>query len=149
TTGQVRSIRVVKPLGFGLDEKAIEAAQKWTFKPALKDGCAIDMMAQIEVSFHLSPQSESNPDSEPVVVKTIKPKYSPEARKAGVTGTVNVSVVVDRQGRPQDIRVVKPLGFGLDEKAIEAVQKWKFKPAMTNGLPVDRQVQVQINFRLF
>ncbi len=58
-------------------------------------------------------------------------------------------IVVDAQGNVTDERVVKPLGLGLDEKAIEAVKTWKFKPAMRNGAPVPVRVMVEVTFRLF
>jgi len=58
-------------------------------------------------------------------------------------------LVVDSNGRPRDIRVVRSLGLGLDEKAIEAVRTWKFEPARKAGLPVAVQVNVEVTFRLF
>jgi TonB family protein len=61
---------------------------------------------------------------------------------------VQVSLVVDINGMPQEIRVVKPLGLGLDQKAIEAIQKWRFKPGMKDGKPVPVQAIVEVNFRL-
>lgn len=55
---------------------------------------------------------------------------------------------LDANGNTRDIRVTRPLGLGLDEKAIEAVSKWRFRPAMKNGRPVAVQAQVEVNFRL-
>jgi TonB family protein len=57
-------------------------------------------------------------------------------------------VIVDTEGKARDIRVVKSLGMGLDEKAIEAVQKWKFKPGMNKGAAVNVRAQIEVNFRL-
>jgi len=61
---------------------------------------------------------------------------------------VVLSIVVDEQGLPRSFKVVKPLGLGLDEKAIEAVQKWRFSPAKMNGKAVAVQATVEVNFRL-
>ena len=58
----------------------------------------------------------------------MEPEYSEEARKAKYQGTVLLYIEVDTDGRATNIRVVRSLGLGLDEKAIEAVKKWKFKP---------------------
>jgi len=58
-------------------------------------------------------------------------------------------IVVDAQGNVTDARVVKPLGLGLDEKAVEAVHTWKFKPAIRNGAPVPVRASVEVTFRLF
>jgi protein TonB len=55
---------------------------------------------------------------------------------------------VDDKGMPRNIRVVRPLGLGLDEKAIEAVQKWRFRPAMKDGHAVNVEATVEVNFRL-
>ena len=86
--------------------------------------------------------------SQPAVLFKVDPEYSEEARKAKYSGTVMLSVVVDESGKAQDIRVVKSLGMGLDEKAIEAVQKWKFKPGMKGGTAVKVRASIEVNFRL-
>lgn len=56
-------------------------------------------------------------------------------------------VVVTSEGKATNISVVKSPGMGLDEKAIEAVRKWRFKPAMKDGKPVDTRVPIEITFR--
>ena len=86
--------------------------------------------------------------SAPSVLYKVDPEYSEEARKAKYSGTVLLSVIVDKEGHARDIRVVKSLGMGLDEKAIEAVQKWKFKPGMNKGEAVNVRAQIEVNFRL-
>jgi TonB family protein len=88
--------------------------------------------------------------SAPIPIYKPEPAYSEEARKAKYQGTVVLWIVVDAQGNVSpDIRVVKPLGLGLDEKAVEAVRTWKFKPGMRAGVPVPVKVMVEITFRLF
>ncbi len=86
--------------------------------------------------------------SPPVLIHKVEPKYSEEARKAKYSGTVLLSIVVDSNGLPRDIHVIRPLGLGLDEKAIAAVAKWRFRPGMKDGHPVATQNQVEVNFRL-
>jgi protein TonB len=86
--------------------------------------------------------------SQPVLLVKVEPEYSEEARKAKYSGTVLLSIVVDATGMPRDIKVTRPLGLGLDEKAIEAVSKWRFKPAMKGGHAVAVQANVEVNFRL-
>lgn len=77
-----------------------------------------------------------------------EPEYSEEARKAKHQGTVMLQIVVDEKGVPRDIRVVRKLGLGLDEKAIEAVSKWRFKPGMKDGKPVAVIATIEVSFRL-
>ncbi len=86
--------------------------------------------------------------SSPVVVVKIDPEYSEEARKVKLSGSVLLAIVVDTEGRARDIHVAKSLGMGLDEKAIEAVEKWRFKPGMRNGQAVNVRATIEVNFRL-
>ncbi len=86
--------------------------------------------------------------SQPAVIFKVDPEYSEEARKAKYSGTVMLAVIVDAEGRARDIHVVKSLGMGLDEKAIEAVEKWKFRPGMKGGQAVNVRATIEVNFRL-
>ena len=78
-------------------------------------------------------------------------EFSDEARRAKYEGTVVVTLIVDANGNPQNVHVTRTLGMGLDEKAVEAVQKYKFKPAMDqkSGKPVPVMVSVEVRFRLY
>jgi TonB family protein len=60
-----------------------------------------------------------------------------------------IAVIVDARGYPQNPRVIRSLGIGLDEKALEAVQRYRFRPAMKDGKPVAAMISVQVDFRLF
>jgi periplasmic protein TonB len=86
--------------------------------------------------------------SPPSVIFKVEPEYSEEARKAKFQGSVLLFVVVDEHGNPRDIKILRPLGLGLDQKAIEAVEKWKFSPGKKDGKPVPVQAQIEVNFRL-
>jgi protein TonB len=87
--------------------------------------------------------------SAPIPIYKPEPPYSEEARKAKYQGTVVLWIVVDAAGNVTDERVVKPLGLGLDEKALDTVRTWKFKPGLRNGTPVPVRVMVEVSFRLF
>jgi TonB family protein len=86
--------------------------------------------------------------SSPTLMFKVEPEYSEEARKAKFQGTVVLYIEVDEKGNPRNLKVVRALGLGLDEKAIEAVKKWRFKPALKDGQPVAVAAQVEVNFRL-
>jgi len=86
--------------------------------------------------------------SQPSVLFKVDPEYSEEARKAKYSGTVLIQLVVDPDGKARNIKVVRSLGLGLDEKAMEAVAKWKFKPGMKNGSAVPVIATIEVNFRL-
>lgn len=86
--------------------------------------------------------------SSPLPIYKPDPDYSEEARKAKFQGTVVLAIIVDDKGLPRDVRVIRPLGLGLDQKAIEAVQKWRFRPGMKDGKPVAVSATIEVNFRL-
>jgi TonB family protein len=84
----------------------------------------------------------------PVPVTKPEPQYSEEARRAKLQGTVLLSMVINKQGKAEKIQIERKLGSGLDEKAVEAVQKWTFKPGTKDGKPVPVRANIEINFRL-
>ena len=85
----------------------------------------------------------------PKLIYQVEPEFSEEARKAKFSGDVQVYLVVDTEGRPTRIRVARGVGMGLDEKAVEAVRQYKFKPAMQNGKPVPVDLYIDVNFQIF
>ncbi|MEX2260820.1 MAG: energy transducer TonB [Bryobacteraceae bacterium] len=84
----------------------------------------------------------------PSILYKIEPEYSEEARKAKYSGTVVLYVEVDQAGKARNLKVIKSLGLGLDEKAVEAVNKWKFRPGYKDGKPVVVAATIEVNFRL-
>jgi TonB family protein len=87
--------------------------------------------------------------SSPECVSCPEPEFSEEARKAKYQGTVVLRAVVGSDGVPREIQVVRGLGMGLDQKAIEAVQKWRFEPGKKDGNPVAVYAQIEVTFRLY
>jgi periplasmic protein TonB len=86
----------------------------------------------------------------PVPIERPEPAYTEEAREAKLQGSVLLSVIIDADGRTKDIKVVRPIGLGLDEKAVEAVNTWKFEPArlQKDNTPVAVKANIEVNFRL-
>ncbi len=78
----------------------------------------------------------------------VEPEFSEEARKAKHQGVVVLSIEVDARGNVRNVRVQQSLGLGLDEKAIEAVSRWRFRPGLFDGKPVATEATVQVNFQL-
>jgi len=85
----------------------------------------------------------------PKPLSTPDPQYTDQARKAKVEGTCILAMIVGPDGKPHDIRVQRGIGMGLDQKAIEAVQQWRFDPATKDGRPVAVQISVEVSFRLY
>ena len=87
--------------------------------------------------------------SEPIPIVTPEAEFSDEARRAKFQGLCMISLIVDADGNPANPRIVRRLGMGLDEKALEAVRRYRFKPAMKQGRPVPVLITVAVDFRLY
>lgn len=77
------------------------------------------------------------------------PEFTDVAREMKYQGNLVITLVVDPTGTPRDLQIARPLGLGLDEKAIETVGQWKFQPAEKDGQPVPVSIAVEVNFRLY
>jgi len=86
--------------------------------------------------------------TEPKVLTSADPEFSEEARKAKVSGNVLVYFIVDENGTPTHVHVARGVGMGLDEKAVEAVRQYKFKPGMKDGKPVKVELAIEVNFQI-
>jgi len=84
----------------------------------------------------------------PVPVYTPDPHYVPLARKASFQGTTLLWAVITKRGSVGDVQVLRPVGFGIDDAAIETVKTWTFNPALKNGEPIAVQINVEVNYRL-
>ena len=98
------------------------------------------------VSLH---SQEISHTTEPRLIHKAEPQYTKEARAAKIQGEVFLSLMIGVDGVPSDIKVDRGLGMGLDEKAVECLQQWRFKPAIDYfGEPVSAKAKVVMNFRL-
>ncbi len=87
--------------------------------------------------------------SAPQLLHSVEPEFTDAARQARYQGVVSIQLIVDTSGNPENIQVVRHLGMGLDEKAIDAVRQYRFRPAMYGGHPVAVRLMVDVDFRLF
>jgi len=86
--------------------------------------------------------------TQPVLIYKVEPEYSEEARKAKLQGEVVLRIEVDARGAARNIAVVQSLGLGLDERAVAAVSRWKFRPGYSAGKPVVTAALIHVTFRL-
>jgi protein TonB len=84
----------------------------------------------------------------PVLLYKAEPEYSDEARKAKLQGSVQLLIEIDEKGAPRNIAIRQGLGLGLDQKAIESVKRWRFRPATRNGHPIPSNALIEVFFRL-
>ena len=153
--GVPENLHLVKLTEAKWENDVIAAMREWRFQPSVDGGDGKPVVAPCTLSFALGkmPVSASayrigGGVSPPSVVTKVPPDYSDEARRARFEGTAILFVVVDENGAPRNLKVLRPLGLGLDEKAIEAVSQWKFRPGMKDGEAVPVQATIEVNFRL-
>lgn len=146
-----------------LISSAIEAVTQWQFKPFLLNGQPVEVQTTINVNYSLDgnapvpgpgPQAMAAPDgtngsSMPQVIYRVSPEYTQQAKQAKVSGIVTLNLVVDRLGNPTNVHVVRSLEPSLDNNAIAAVEQYRFRPALENGLPVDKSVNLEVRYQLF
>jgi TonB family protein len=88
--------------------------------------------------------------SPPVPIYEVEPRLTSEAKAHGrFQGVVTVNMIVNTKGVPESVHVIRGVGMGLDERAVEAVEQYRFKPAMQDGKPVSVEVNVEVNFQIF
>jgi TonB family protein len=166
--GKVKNVSVVSG-NPELAESAAKAARKWRYSPYIREGRSV--AATTSVTLHFKLAEDGHPDitatyrvpeafagpvfrvrggvTPPKATFMPSPEFTEKARRAQYEGTCLLTLIVDPEGNPRDIRVVQSLSMGLDEKAVEAVQRWKFRPATKDGKPVAVLIDVQVQFRLY
>jgi TonB family protein len=147
-----------------LQESALEAVRQWIYKPYLLNGQPTEVQSTITVNYTLGPSDSDDQNDEasaitpkkiggsvsaPKVIYQAIPGYSEQAKKDKTSGNVLVHLWVDEQGLPSHVHVLRGVGKGLDEKAIEAVKQYKFTPAMEDGKPVLVELNIEVNFQFF
>src|SRR6185312_13587938 len=152
-----------------LIKAATNAAKKWSYLPYEVSGKPVPVTTKILVRFSIPENGSAEvavefevPDApflgpiyklgrgiiSPKPLNTENPKYSQQARNDRFQGSDTLEVIIGSDGRTYDIKVTRPLGEGLDERAIEAVQGWRFEPARKDGKPVAVAVTLQTEFHL-
>jgi TonB family protein len=161
--GVPANIHVVQSAGDALDAAAIDAIKQSKFEPGILREQPVPVRIRARVLF-AADRSQAIPvllvpkyaseggagtyDKPPVPIYQQDAEFSDEARRKRISGVVLISLLVGTDGLPTDLQVVKSVGAGLDEKALDAVSKYRFKPAMKDGNPVPARVTIQVSFRL-
>jgi TonB family protein len=109
---------------------------------------ATSKAASAEIVFPPGVYRVGNGVTAPVLLYKVEPQYTEEARAAKYQGTVLVFAEIQPDGTATNIKVIRSLGLGLDQKAIEAVSQWRFKPGTKDGVPVPVGATIEVNFRL-
>jgi TonB family protein len=138
----------------------VKAVEGWHFTPATINGKPAEGHGEAELECRhegmiLESEKSKRPDyrvgggiSPPVLIYKAEPEYAEEARKAKLQGTVMLYVQISPGGKPTAMKVVKSLGLGLNQKALQAVKRWRFRPGMKAGQPVTVEATIEVNFKL-
>jgi TonB family protein len=155
TSGRLSQVRVVKGLGFGLDQNALVALRQWRFRPGTRGGAPAATDVEIDIEFTLRNETINaliandmatlvGPGiTPPKAVRVVQLKAGP----AGVRGTVALDVVLLEDGTPRIVRILRSLTPEADETAVRAFEQWRFSPAVKNGQPVKVRMNAEVNFR--
>jgi TonB family protein len=171
-TGDVENLKVVSgpPMLAG---SAIDAVRQWKYTPYMLGAETLEVETTISVSFSLKDDAKAKPPgngaadagspqqyngaplrkiggnvSSPMLIYMVDPEFSAEARQAKIEGIVLVNMIVSPQGVPVNVHVLRGLGHGLDEQAVEAVKQYRLKPAFEEGKPVPVELNVEVNFKI-
>lgn len=155
-TGKIERAQIVHSLTCDLDKEAIAFLADCQFYPARKDGKSVPSQIDVEVSFKTKYPLASYDGvyrvgggvSAPKAINTPDPIFAEAARMEKIQGAVVLWLVVNSQGLPEHITVMKSLDPRLDREAIEAVKQWRFEPSMKDSQPVATMINVEINYKL-
>lgn len=162
--GMPQLVHMVHSGGEAFDAAAMEAVRQTKFEPGLRDGKTVPVRTIVRVVF-TADKAAAVPeilrrkvvdsangvaaDFGPRVITGKDAEYSEEARRKKISGTVLVSLLVTEAGMPAEVTVERGLGYGLDEKAVEAVRQYRFRPAMKDGKPVAQHIKIEVSFNIF
>jgi TonB family protein len=85
---------------------------------------------------------------QPRVLERVAPEYTPEALESGLEGRVVLETIIRMDGTPEVTRPTRGMRMGLNEKAIEAVEKWTFAPGTIGGVPAEMRLNIEVRFSL-
>ena len=151
--------RVVRGLGFGLDDNARLAVTHWKFTPAKRNDVPLDSIATIDIAFSLANDALNELIANDMATR-VGPGVTPprivrrvpvaNIRPAGSgtqSGPVVLDVVLREDGTPRVVRIIRSLESDLDREAIRAFEQWRFSPAMKSGVPVKVRLNAEVTFQ--
>jgi len=163
--GVPAGIKVIRSLNSQVDQAAMNAIANSHFGPGTLDGEPVPVRIDVILRFVGNgnyafprvlasgpPRNLIHPrpfDTPPKAIHTVEAEFSDKARRAKLSGVVLIQMTVNEDGFPTDVHVTRSLGMGLDEKAVQAVRQYRFKPATKDGKPVAATISVEISFHLY
>jgi TonB family protein len=132
-------------------KKLQEMQREQPGKPAAAASAGVKPAPKVEASLPNAQEPVyqiGGPVSNPVPIQQPRPVFTAEAKARKVSGSILLSIVIGKDGAVRDVKVLRGLGYGLDESAVDTVTKqWQFKPSTLNGQPVSVQATIEVTFR--
>jgi TonB family protein len=169
--GTTSGSELFQSLGAALDASAIEAINQCKFGPAKLHGVAVAVHIGVAVPFGFKDQpavpriaiveedlgkpislnlpKANSGNAGPLLIHTAAAAFSDPTFRAKYQGKATLSALIDVAGVPREIKVIHPIGMGLDQRAVAAVNSYRFLPAMKNGQPVSKRITIEVNFLLY
>ena len=153
--GQVSGARVLSGLGFGLDQNALVALRQWHFRPGRRHGMPAAMDAEIDIEFNLRSEGVNELIANDMAT-LVGPGVTPPRvvsmsrvplRGLDARGLVVLDVVLQQDGSPRIVRILRSLSPEADERAVHHFEQWRFTPAMKSGEPVKVRMNAEVRFR--
>jgi TonB family protein len=147
--GRVKKTRVLKSVPF-LDAPAVKAIRQWVYEPVVINGQPRPIVFTVTIGFslHYGGKDKVLSDIEPPKLMTrVVPVYPPEAKKAGIEGTVILGATIDGEGKVTDVKVLESVP-GLDQAAVDAIKQWVYTPVWVNNQPIIYTFTVAVKFAL-
>ena len=153
--GQVSGARVLSGLGFGLDQNALVALRQWHFRPGRRNGMPAAMDAEIDIDFDLRSEGVNELIANDMAT-LVGPGVTPPRvvsmsrvplRGFDARGLVVLDVVLQQDGSPRIVRILRSLTPEADERAVHHFEQWRFTPAMKGGVPVKVRMNAEVRFR--
>jgi TonB family protein len=161
--GSPENLRMLRSLGYGLDQEAIRAVQQWRFEPSLQNEQVIRVATYVPVNFRLQrqiydarlPSQRGNEVFQmtdgvtvPKITSRVEAPYTDEARATKLEGKIVLLIEITSAGTVENVVVLRQMEKGMDESAVQAIKQWKFSPATKDGRPVAVMITVEMNFSL-
>jgi bla regulator protein blaR1 len=152
--GRVSTARVLRGLGFGLDQNALVALRQWRFRPGIRHGVAAPMDVEIDIGFTLRNES-INAQIANDMVSLVGPGVTPpqavkvvnvRPSEAGTAGVVVLDVVLLENGTPRIVRILRSLAADADDMAVRTFEQWRFSPALKDGRPIKVRMNAEVRF---
>jgi len=153
--GQVSAARVLRRLGFGLDQNALVALRQWHFRPGRRNGTPAAMDAEVDIEFNLRSEGVNELIANDMAT-LVGPGVTPPRvvsmsrvplRGLDTPGLVVLDVVLQQDGSPRIVRILRSLTPEADERAVRHFGQWRFTPAMKGGVPVKVRMNAEVRFR--